>query len=106
MRKTLIALSFAATLGGCAAGLDGKPTVDSNVQAQVQQAAASICGFVPTISTVASIVATFTTAGPVVDLVSQVATAICDVVAPKKNMMRRAVRPAVNGVLVQGYFIR
>jgi hypothetical protein len=106
MRRTVIALAVAASLGGCAAGTGGRPTIDPNVQAQIQQTAASICGFVPTISTVAGIVATFTGSGALIDLVGQVATSICDAVAPKKSMMRRAVRPAVNGVLVQGYFLR
>lgn len=110
MRKTVIALSFATALGGCTSGIGGgTTTIDPNIQAQVQQAAASICGFVPTIGTIASIIGTFSNVGPIVSIVNEVATSICNAVAPPpttRMMLRRGTQPMVNGIPVQGYFLR
>src|SRR4051812_28437210 len=92
MRKSVIALGVAGVLlGGCAS--NGRPSIEPEqitaVESQVQQTAAAVCGFIPTISTVVSILSTFSNVSPVVGIVNQVAKSICDAVAPAKMMLRR-----------------
>jgi len=128
MRKNYIALALASSLlvAGCSTNPNtGLPTIDpttlTTIETQVQQDAAAVCGFVPTIGTIASIVASIIPGGSaVVQIASSVAQQICTAVAPVKASMmavgtRRltprtfggaAALPTVNGVPIQGYFIK
>jgi hypothetical protein len=131
MQKNYIALALAAaistvSLGGCATdpttGLPTiSPTVLTSVEQDVQAGAAALCGFVPTIASVAGVVATFINGGTAVVNIATAATqAICNAVtaapttAPtasvirgKRTMVRRLLTtPTVNGVAINGYFIR
>src|SRR5258705_8265851 len=127
MTKNYIALALAtalasASLAGCATDpTTGTTTIDvakvTSVEAEVQKNAAIICGFVPTLGTVASVIASFVGGGGVATIATQAANAICSAVVPAKAMMvrrpgnrlamRRGVaHPTVNGVPVEGYFIK
>jgi hypothetical protein len=109
MRKLVIALAVGASvaLGGCATSPSGQPTIDPSIQTQIQNGTAAACGFVPTITTVASILASFVGGGPIVGVVGSTIKAICDAVAPPKASLKRKFgKPMVNGVPVEGYFIR
>lgn len=131
MRNILVVLACAAALalGGCGAGVTlpgigtigasvtptpGTPTpvasIDPTIEA-IQNTAAKVCGFVPTVSTVAGIVTSFVGGGPIAGIVGSVATAICNAVVPKSSLRRGGPRmlngtPVVNGVPVEGYFLR
>lgn len=107
----VLALVGGLGLGGCATTPDGTPTVDvgqiQTVLTQAQQDAAKICGFIPTIGTVASIAASFFPGAQAgVDIGNQIATMVCNAVAPPKSLKRRAGAPMVGDVKVEGYFIR
>lgn len=119
MRK-IIALAtvgvMALSLGACATDpTTGMPTINqqelANVEAQVQQTAANVCSFVPTVASVAGIIASFVAAGAVVNLVDQAAQQICNAIsqAPttttKSGKKMLAATASVNGVAIQGYFI-
>lgn len=122
MRKNYLTLALVVaaslSLGACATNPStGKPTIDptqiTDIENQVQKGAAAVCGFVPTLGTVASIIATFTGTSPIVGIVNQVVTSICNAVVPAKASLRRGAHrfgatnaPTVNGVPIQGYFIR
>jgi hypothetical protein len=105
MKNLLIASTLAGslTLGGCATGSS------TNIAAEiiaVQQTATQICGYLPTISTVTSILSTFVPgAGPINDVALQVAQAICGAVTVK-SARRGAGPPTVRGVPVHGRFVR
>lgn len=111
------ALSATLMLGACAGTSTTTPpagggsTVDPTVQA-IQDAAVKACGFLPAISTVSAIITSFIPgAGATNALVTQVASSICNAVAPKnQSSLRRAGPPVVqtpNGpVTVNGQFVR
>jgi hypothetical protein len=120
MRKIalLLACAGALSLGACAgvpatSGGTATPAPvvvpgDLTVQ-QIQNTAAKVCGFVPTVSTITGIIASFFPGGaPVNTLVTGVANAICTAVVPNKTLRRAGVAgpPTVGGVRVEGYFIR
>lgn len=118
MRKilTILFVGGALALAGCATpGIgvstapQGSATTDPTIAA-VQDAAAKVCAFVPTVSTVTGIIASFIAGGaPINAIVTSVAHAICQAVAPPKASMKRraaAGPPMVMGVPVQGYFLR
>jgi hypothetical protein len=130
MRRKFIALATAlafgaSSLGGCATnpatgqtGID--PVALANLEVQIQQYTKAVCSFVPTLGTVAGVVATYVGQGAVVDIVAQVANSICQAVtavpaaAPaatvirgQRMMVRKLlVTPTVNGVPIQGYFVK
>ncbi len=127
MTRNYIVLALAAalvsvSLGGCATNpVTGATTIDvakvTTIEADVQKNAAIICGFVPTIGTVTSIIASLVGGGGIATLATQAANAICSAVTPAKAMMvrrsgnrmvmrRGAAPPAVNGVPIEGYFIK
>lgn len=131
MRRNYIALALAACLGavsvaGCTTNpATGLPTIDPTqlaaIESQVQQEAAAICGFVPTIESVAGVVASFVPVpgvGTAIAVINQAATAICNAVLPAKAAAMRsasgvigkrtagAAIPTVNGVPITGYFIK
>lgn len=113
----LAAMLTSTSLAGCATDpVTGTTTIDvakvSSIEADVQKNAAIICGFVPTIGTVASVIASFAGAGGIATIATQAANAICSAVVPAKMAghrrlaMRRGTAPVVNGVPVEGYFIK
>jgi hypothetical protein len=122
MRKMLAGVAIAAslTLGACATDpTTGLPTINqqelASVEAQIQQDAAAACKFVPTVASVAAVIATFVNVGSVVDLVNQSVIQICSAVstAPVVNatlrgmpVARLAAPVTVNGAPINGYFLR
>jgi hypothetical protein len=105
MRNLLIASTLASSLalGGCATGTSANIAAEI---AAVQQTATQICGYLPTVGTVTSILATFVPgAGPINDVALQVAQAICGAVTVK-SARRGAGAPTVRGVAVHGRFVR
>lgn len=123
MTKNYIALALAAALSsaslvGCATNpVTGTQTIDvaqiTAIEAEVQKTTAIVCGFVPTVGTIAGVVASFVPGGAAATtLATQVANAICSAVGPAKMSghrrlaMRRGTAPVVNGVPIEGYFIR
>jgi hypothetical protein len=104
LRKFAIAAAAAATLAACSSVITpGTSQID-----QVRQYAVTACGFLPTVETVANIIGTFSGgAAPAITSVSQVADAICSAVLSTGGTKRsRAAAPRVNGVVVQGTFVR
>lgn len=105
MRKILLASAIALSLSGCAT-TGGNPPDMNAIIAQIQQTTAQICSFVPTVETVAAIIAAGSGGGatPAVVGVASIANAICAAVT-KPAAARRGV-PTVNGVPVNGSFVR
>lgn len=106
MKKFL--LIGALTLGGCATT---GGTVDINATiAAVQSATVAACKFLPTVSTVASLL---TTGNAIVQTVDVLAAAICQAVAPaavSANLRAKLRAPGptpivVNGVIIHGKFV-
>ena len=97
-RKFLLATPVAAALvlGGCAT------TATSAAIIQIQNYAVLACGFLPTVTTVANIIAN---GNPILQTATDIANAICAAVTPKAAR-RGAVLPTVNGVVVHGRFVR
>ena len=101
LRKFMLAVPVAAalSLSGCA-GITAATT--ATIISQVQQATVLACGFLPTASTIANILAA---GNPAVQAVSAVATAICTAVTAKVARRGGAI-PNVNGVAVHGRFVQ
>lgn len=119
--------SSAAMLGGCATDPStGLPVIDpavlSQVETDIQSDVQTACNFVPDISSVASVVASYVGVGAVVNLVTQATSAICTaalagtatttpvatMVNGKRAVIRRTAANAplmVNGQPVSGYYI-
>ena len=103
MRKLSIALLTACSigLGSCST------TTPSDITAiitQVQKDAVAICGFLPTVGTVASIISG---GNPLITTALGIAQAICNAVTPAPSALRKkAVVPMVNGVVIHGRFVR
>jgi hypothetical protein len=114
MRKFLgkVAVAGSLLLGGCATtgtGIDpitGNPiaTEIANIEAQ----AVKYCGFLPTEATITAILATLVPgAAPVTVIINQVAQSICAAVVPAASgRLRGAAWPQVNGVPINGHFVR
>lgn len=112
----LAALAPALVLGGCATNTDGTSTItfpsitvptllSTDTTEQIQSTANKICGFIPAASTVASIIATFTGGGALVDIVGQAARGICSAVTAK-GVRRGGPAPRYRGVAIHGNFSR
>lgn len=119
-----LVLAAALMLGACAGVPDSAPVSGSGVVIggavvpgdttiqQIQDTAVRVCGFVPTVTTVTGIVASFFPGGgPINSIVSTVANGICNAVVSSsgKKTARRAGAsgpPTVGGVRVEGYFTR
>lgn len=104
LRKLMIGpvLAIALSLGACASGGGGGP-IPADTVSQIQATARQVCGFVPTVSTVASVIATFTGGGAIVDMVSQVANGICTAISAKG--VRRGATPKYRGVVIRGDYV-
>lgn len=105
IKKILVSFSVLAalSLGACAT------TTSSDVSAQIAEAqaiAVKACGFLPTVATVSAIISTFVPgASQVNSVATQVATSICDAIAPKSAARKMGV-PTVNGVIIKGEYVR
>jgi hypothetical protein len=109
IRTKLAALAAAVTLtlGGCATtGTNSLAGIETIIVADTQAA----CGFLPTASTVAGIVATLVPGALSIEQVAaQVASQICAAVAPLNASGRlgaAAGPPMVNGVVIHGRFVQ
>lgn len=112
IRKLLLipVLAGSLSLAACDPS-DLDPTQSGSIASQVQAATRSICGFVPTATTIANVIATFTGGEGVVAIVSQAAQGICGAVtsAPKSVRLKsgkRAKLAIYRGVAVHGSFVR
>lgn len=93
--KKLLAIAVALALSAC-------QTTDTNsVITQVQQTAIKVCSFVPTVETVASILALN---NPLLKSAGDIANAICSAVGPKlaPRASSPGVGPSVGGILIKG----
>lgn len=111
------ALGSALMLGACGTASNiptpggAAPTTPGAEEtiAKAQQTAAKICAFVPTVSTVTGIIASFINGGAAInDMATAVAKSVCNAVAPSASLRGAAASggaPVVNGVPVQGYFL-
>ena len=103
MRKSLLALPLIAAfmLSGCAT----PGTTNTDIIKAVREAAVAACGFLPTISTVAEIIAS---GNPIVATASGIANAICAAVTalPPLATRKGSAPPTVAGVVIHGRFVR
>lgn len=104
-----LALTASLALGGCAStgatgtGTAPNPTVTATIT-QVQNATVNLCAFVPTAATIAGI---FASGNSLVSSITQAAQLICNAVASHPAAARRgAFIPVVNGVRIQGHFVK
>jgi len=82
MRKLLLAAVAAFSLSGCATTGGGIPSA-AELTALVQKYTQQACGFLPTVSGVASLIAQFYPAGvPAVSAATAIGQAICDGTTP------------------------
>jgi hypothetical protein len=110
MRMFAAAAAMAAclslgALGGCATATGGGTGDSGGITgaiAQVQQITQTICGFVPTATTIANI---FAAGNPALQSATTIANAICGAVTSKTATLRGAT-PMVAGVKVQGQFVK
>ena len=104
MKRFVIIAVAALALAGC--GTTTGVDVDAKIK-QVQEQTRFACSFVPTVETVAKIIATFTGGAAAVDAVGAAARGICAAVttAPLADGPGDRV-PRVNGVVVKGRFVR
>lgn len=106
MRKIAIAGALAAALGVAGCGLTNPFTNQPINTTDVQNAAVAACGFLPTASTVAGIIAAASGGAgtAIITTVDSVAAAICAAVVPAKAGRLRGA-PMVNGVVVHGKWV-
>ena len=99
-RKSILAGAVALSLAGC--GTTSPISIGPLTPASVPTAAVAACGFLPTLATVANIIAannsTLSTA-------TAVASAICAAVVGAKGGRLGGATPNVNGVQVHGRFV-
>lgn len=101
MKRMLLVSALALSLSACF------PT-STNLQELINQTrdtAVKVCGFLPTVDTVASIIALN---HPAYQTAKAIADAVCAAVtsAPRAGPEARAVAPKVAGVEVKGEFVR
>lgn len=106
---SMVAIAACATPGGVTIttptiSTDPGPTAGVTIE-QVQNIVVRGCGFLPTVSTVADIITTFTGGGAAVAIADRIASAICNAVAPRNAARRGAGQPRVNGVAIHGRFV-
>jgi hypothetical protein len=100
MKKLLLICLLPLALAAC-----NTPTVTTPTPAAVQSLAVGFCAYEPTIATVAKIISS----SPYLDTADTIAKAICNAVTinpladgpgPKNY------RPQINGVIIQGHFVK
>lgn len=110
MIRTLMiasALSSALLLSACATNPDGSvqlpsiPTLNSSQVSQIQSGVQTACSFVPTVQTIAAIVATFAGANAVVDVAGTAIRGICAALTAK-GVRRGTKAPVYRGVVIRG----
>lgn len=103
MKRRFIAIALLGLLGAC------NPAQQAQVNTiitEAQQDAVAVCGFLPTVETVASILSA---GNPLLALPADIANAVCAAVKPptsKPGVARSSAGPAVAGVVVNGKFVR
>lgn len=114
MKKLILAALLAVSVSACASVPGSQPSgpspavrdIGATVQ-EVRDGVVQACGYLPTVTTVANIVTTFTGGGAAVAPVSAVIGAICNAVTPPVVAGRRARASfRVNGVRIRGRFVR
>ncbi len=118
-KRIIISALFAGTLSGCATVPGAVPTggvaPSGNLVVteviKVQALTVRLCAFEPTAATVAAILASLVPgAAPVTALVSQIAQSICSAVTAPKIVAfgggAPPLPPMVNGVQIDGHFVR
>lgn len=103
----VLAICGALSLAGCASTApDGTTTTPASQVTDVinkaQQVATQICGFVPTINTITNILSL---GNPTLTTATSIAQAVCSAVT-QRSARRNAPRPNVQGVIVEGHFVR
>lgn len=107
----IVALSAGLVLAGCAKNTAGNATVGGTPAgtqpapnpSKVRQIVTATCGFLPTLTSVASVIS----ASPFVPAAGAVADAICDAVTTLPLADGPGDRkPRVNGVVIEGRFVR
>lgn len=107
----MIFAAAAFALGACATPSTDTPTGSTPTTSggidieQVRSIATTVCGFVPTVSTVAGIIASFAGAEAIVTTAGAIATQICAAVTPLRSAKRGAARPMLRGVPIHGRFV-
>lgn len=102
---TIGLLSGAIALSGCGTTGGITPITIPIAIADVQNAAVTACGFLPTATTITSILAVN---DPALTTAVAVAQAICAAVAaaPKAGAKRGLAKPSIDGVIISGTFIQ
>lgn len=101
IRIALVAASLVSALGvaACAnmpGGAPGDPTTGTDISQivkNIQTATVTACAFQPTISTVSSIIGTFTGAGQAIAAANDIAAQICSAIAVPKSARRGGAQP-------------
>lgn len=94
-----VALSGAIALGACTTtGVTIPGATDPQIIA-IQQQAANLCGWLPTVTTVANILATFANANGVVNVASTAAAGICSAITAKG--FKKGGTPRYRGVAIR-----
>src|SRR5665213_1697799 len=96
---------FAAPLAAALALAGCQTTGSNSVVTQVQTIAQAACAFVPTAATIIAIIAK---GNPALATAAEMATAICAAVVPKFAARRATslVSPMVDGVIIEGHFVK
>lgn len=107
MRKLILAAAIGLTLAGCETTMTAEKI--ATAIAQIRAATVAACGFLPTVDTVANIVAADNSS---VQRASQVANAICQAVSPlnaaaaDRRIAQTVTKPTVNGVVIKGKWVK
>jgi hypothetical protein len=102
MKKIITVVLLGATLGACATAVD----VDAKIK-DVQGYTKTACSFVPSVATVAKILAVGLGGSSVVNTAADIADAVCTAVttAPLADGPGDRI-PRVNGVEIKGYRVK
>jgi hypothetical protein len=102
MKNTIAALMLATSLAGCAT----TATDIATIEAQIQADAKILCGFVPTISTVAQILAAlFPSGGAVITAANAIASQICSAVVSASPKAAAVIYYPGTNVEIHGAFV-
>lgn len=101
MSRILIALPLAAALAASGCNTTGATSVEQTIL----DITLASCHYVPTLTTLASILAA---GNPALATAAEVAKAICDAVAPPASIRHAGalLAPEVAGVVIEGHFVR